>query len=240
MRKYLVSLWGSRGLAYQVTRELKSNPLAAIIYMLGLLVPSIVHSDLVPQDVLEAIFVLDGITLLIFPILTLAVSLRLWTRSVVVHGFMKRFATVFFYIVLAGFIIVGPMLAISTMIFGSMSVDSMNVLADIFVHSSGPVSILFGSLVAAYVTCLLVQIPLSESVALRIPLRIFVATFIIMAGINAFEFIAGLVLYSVDVPILTLLNIVTSAALSTFVLIAALTAFSRHFLKMKVSEVDGA
>ena len=225
MRKYLISLWGSRGVIYQVTREVRSHPLAVALYLLSLLIPSVgwfIFSAM--QDIFEPPLIFGGLEFALLSIILLAISLRLWVRPMAEYGFLKRLAIALLATMMLAFIVGAP----------------LNVLSFIAPDSAVFASLLLRALMAAYTVCLLVQIPLSESFNFRVPLHIFLIVAIMTMGVDVFEFAIGSILDFTYMPILILPQTIIVSVLSTFVFVAALTAFSRHFLKMKISEVDSA
>ena len=229
MRKYLVSLWGSRGLVCQVTKELKSNPLAAIMYLLSMIAPAVWGLWYwSAQSISERLSFWSGIELTILMVVLLTIGLYLWTRPAVTSGFLKRLAIVLLATGLLNFA-----LGIFLNYLSFITYDVLAIFGNPWVLFSH-VSMVLSLPVQAYLICLTVQVPLAKSVTLRVPLRIFVAVVIMILGINIFGIIAAAILASLQLTMWIQLLFVITSPLRVLVFIAAMTAFSRHLLQVKI------
>lgn len=242
IRKQIISLWGSRGVVYQVARELKSNPLAAIMYLLSMVIPNIglLHFG----DVLDAVAsgtppFLIGFEFELISLMLLAISLWLWTRSAVMRGFAKRFIIALFATVVLNFSLTVFLNYLSFAIYSVLADSALTVPLETELAVFFYVSMIFSLPVRAYLMCLIAQIPLSETVTFRVPLRIFAAVVIMKLGINIVGIIIAQILSFAQLSLWLQLSFVILNPLTTLVFIAAMTAFSRYFIKLKAEALYG-
>jgi len=220
MQRQLMLLWGSRGVFKSVLQRVKGNMLASALYMTGLFLLSLGQSDspAVKNFFREFIPIMGLLEFALVAIFFLATSLYLWARPIVVREFARRLAAGLLTLIILA-VASGILLIVSSGILPATVSFFMSVLSYV--------------LVMAYSTCVLARVPVADSFNLRIPQRIFVAIVILTTGQYALDIILYFTLgYLSDNFVLVFLQLVIMAAISTFIFVAAMTAFARHCLKI--------